>query len=108
MKYAVGVRVEGRSGEFQGVRGVISSRLKVGSQNLLLITWSDRRETRVPTGAVRVLGDEGRNEAPARVIQNALARQVDNEDGDGSEDDLSERSVDSEEGSEQDIGDQDG
>ena len=108
MKYAVGVRVEGRSGEFLGVSGVISSRLKVGSQNLLLIRWSDHRESRVPTGAVRVLADEGPNQVPDRVNQNVLARQVNSEDGDGSEDDMSQQSEDSEEGSEQDMGDQDG
>jgi len=108
MKYAVGVRVEGRSGEFQGIQGVIRDRLKVGSQNFLLLTWSDRRETRVTTGAVRVLGDEGPNEVAVQVNQNIVDPQVNNEDGDGSQDDLSERSVSSEEGSLGDLGDEDG
>ena len=62
MKFAIGVRIEGKSGEFQGVQGTIFDRWKVGSKNLLVIRWSDGRESRVVTGSVTVLGAGGPNE----------------------------------------------
>lgn len=108
MKFAVGVRVEGVRGEFQGVRGVVWERLKVGSQNLLLIVWSDRRESRVTTGSVRVLPAEGPNEVAAPANQDIVDPQLEDEDGDGSQDDMSQQSEGSEDSSVQDLGDQDG
>lgn len=108
MKFAVGVRVEGVRGEFQGIRGVIWQRLKVGSQNLLLIIWSDRRESRVPTGAVRVLDDQGPNDEPVQANQNIPESEAENEDEDWSQDDMSQRSETSDGESVRDLGDIDG
>jgi hypothetical protein len=108
MKFAIGVRVEGKSGQFQRVQGIISNRLKVGSQNLLEIQWSDGRVSRVSTGAVTVLGARGPNDGVVQVNEDIGGLQAEDIDGNESEDDLSQRSDSSEEGSERDLGDQDG
>ena len=108
MKFGVGVRVKGRSGVFSGVEGRISSRVKVGTQNLLEIRWSDGRVTRVGTGAVTVLRAGGPNEGVVPVNEEIGHPQVGDSDGDGSEDEMSQRSQSSEEESRRDMGDQDG
>ena len=104
MKYAVGIRVQGRTGAFQGLEGRIINRLKVGSQNLLVIRWSDGREARVTTGAVTILADGAPNNQAAPVNEANLDAQVDGEDGNGPRDDISEHSETSEEGSVGDLG----
>ena len=108
MKFDIGVRVEGKSGEFQGIEGVISERLKVGSQTQLLISWSNRRFSRVPAGAIRVLQAGGPNEVAALVYEVIPDPQVEDEDQQGYQDDMSQWSQSSEEGSVEDLGDQDG
>ena len=108
MKYGVGVRVEGRLGGFQGVQGFIQSRLKVGHQNLLVIRWSDGRESRATTGSVSVLAAGGLNEAVAPMIQANPGPQAEDVDGDGSDDEMSQQSEGSNDSSEGDMGDQDG
>jgi hypothetical protein len=108
MKFAIGVRIEGKSGEFQGVQGIIFDRWKVGSKNLLVIRWSDGRESRVVTGSVTVLGAGGPNEVGVVANQVIVDRQVGDEDGDRSLDDISQGSDMSEVISERDRGDQDG
>ena len=104
MKFAVGIRVQGGIGAFQGLEGRIINRLKVGSQNLLVIRWSDGRESRVTTGAVTTLADGAPNKQAAPVNEANLYLQVDGEDGDGPRDDISEYSETSEEGSVGDLG----
>jgi hypothetical protein len=108
MKFAVGVRVQGRIGAFQGLQGRITSRIKVGSQNLLVIRWSDGRESRVTTAGVTVIADGALNNQAAPLNEANLDLQIDGEDGDGPRDDISEHSETSEEGSVGDLGDQDG
>ena len=108
MKFGIGVRVKGRSGVFGGVEGQISNRVKVGTQNLLEIRWSNGRVTRVGTGAVTVLGAGGPNEGVVPVNEGIGHPQVEDSDGDGSEDEMSQRSESSEEENRRDMGDQDG
>ena len=55
MKFRVRVRVEGKSGAIQGFQRMISSRIRIGTQNLLYIRWGNGRETRETTRAVRNL-----------------------------------------------------
>jgi len=83
-------------------------RLKVGSKNLLVIRWSDGRESRVVTGSVTVLGAGGPNEVGVVANQVIVDRQVGDEDGDRSLDDMSQGSDMSEIISERDRGDEDG
>ena len=104
MKFDVGVRVEGRTGGFQGFHGVIQSRLKVGHQNLLVIRWSDGRESRATITAVRVLGVGGPVAAVAQMNQANPAPQVEDVDKDGSENDISQRSESSDDNVEGDLG----
>ena len=111
MKFAIRIRFEGKSGQLQGVKVIINSRFKVGSQNLQLIWWSNGHESRVGTGAVRVLAAGGQNQLIDPVNQlndNNLATQFEDGDDKGSEDDFSQRSASSEDESERDFGDQDG
>ena len=108
MKYGIGVRVKGRSGLFSGVEGRIVTRVKVGSQNLLEVRWSDGRVTRVGTGAVTVLEAGGPNEGVVPVNEGIGHPQLEDSDGGGSEDDMSQRSESSEEENRRDRGDQDG
>jgi hypothetical protein len=108
MKFDIGVRVVGRTGALQGVQGIIQSRLKVGTQNILSIRWNNGQESRVGTGAVRVLGAGGPNEVVGQVNQANPAPQAEDVDGDGSDDDISQRSESSDDSEGGDLGDQDG
>ena len=92
MKFGVGVRIEGKSGEFQGTEGVIQSRLQVGTQTLLVIRWSDGRESRATTGAVRVLAAEGPNAAVVPIVEGIPGPQVRDVEEDGSDDNMSQQS----------------
>ena len=108
MKFGVGVRVEGKSGAIQGFQGVISSRIRIGTQNLLYIRWDNGRETRETTRAVRNLAVGGLNQGVVRNNRVLLALQPLNIDRHIAEDEMSEYSSSSEEGSIRDMGDQDG
>lgn len=108
MKFDIGVRVVGRTGTLQGVEGVIQSRLKVGTQNFLVIRWVNGQESRSTTGAVTVLGAGGPNETVGQVNQANPAPQAEDVDEDGSDDDISQRSESSDESEGGDMGDQDG
>ena len=108
MKFGVGVRIEGKSGAIKGLRGLISSRLKVGSKNFLEIRWENGTESRVATTAVKVLGEEVPNEQAVPV--NQVNEDLHDQDIDSniSEDDSVGGSEVSENISEEDMGDQDG
>jgi hypothetical protein len=108
MKFGVGVRVEGKSGAIQGLQGLISSRLKVGSQNLILIRWDNGLESRVGTGAVRVIGEEAPNEAAAPLNHANGGLEDQDTDSNISEDEMSEGSGMSDVDNLEDFGDQDG
>ena len=75
---------------------------------MLVIRWSDGRESRVYTGAVRVLADGGLNVAVAPMIHANPGPQAEDVDGDGSDDGMSQQSEGSNDSSEGDMGDQDG
>ena len=108
MKYDIGVRIVGRTGALQGVEGIIQSRLKVGTQNILSIRWNNGQESRCTTGAVSVLGGLGQNEVVGQVNQANPAPQAEDVDEDGSDDDISQRSGSSDDSEGGDLGDQDG
>ena len=108
MKFGVGVRVEGKSGAFAGVQGVITSRLKVGTQNFLLIRWDNGRDSRETTGAVRNLPVGGPNQVVVRNNQAVRGLQPLNVNRNMSDDEMSQSSSSSEEGSIGDMGDQHG
>lgn len=86
MKFAIGVRVEGRIGALQGLEHWITNRIYVGSQNLLVIRWTDGRESRVTTVGVTFIADGAPNNEAAPANEAKLDLQVDEEDGEGSED----------------------
>lgn len=108
MKFDIGVRIVGRTGTLQGVEGVIQSRLRVGSQNFLVIRWANGQESRSTTRAVRVLDVGGPNEVVGPANQVNPAPQAQDIDEDGSDEDISQRSDSSDESEGGDLGDQDG
>jgi hypothetical protein len=106
MKFGVGVRVEGKSGAIQGLQGLISSRLKVGSQNLLLIRWDNGQESQVGTGAVSILGAIAPNQQVDQEIPVNPDLHNEEEDPNIDEDELFEGSESEEDIFEEDFGDQ--
>ena len=80
MKFGIGVRIEGKSGGIQGLQGCITGRLRIDTQNLVLIRWDNGVETRLTTGAVRFLGVGGRNQVVNRNNQVAPVLQPPNID----------------------------
>ena len=108
MKFRVGIRIEGKSGAIQGLRGLISSRLKVGNKNFHIIRWENGTESRVATAAVKVFGEEVPNEQASLVNQVNEDLQDQDRDSNISEDESVSGSELSENILEADLGDQDG
>ena len=108
MKFGVGVRVEGKSGAIQGLQGLISSRIKVGSQNLIVIRWDNGHESRVGTGAVKVIVEGAPNQQANPVNEANPGLQNEENESFISEEEMSEGSGISEVDFEGDFGDEEG
>ena len=108
MKFGVGVRIEGKSGAIQGLQGLISSRVKVGNKNFLLIRWENGTESRVGTAAVKVFGEEVPNDQAVPVNQANQDLEDQDSDSNISEDESVSGTELSEIIWEADLGDQDG
>jgi len=108
MKFGVGVRIEGKSGAIQGLRGLISSRLKVRNKNFLVIRWENGTESRVAIAAVKVFGEEVPNKQADLINQVNEDLQDQDRDFNISEDESVSGTELSEIIWEADLGDQDG
>ena len=97
-----------KSGAFEGVQGVITSRIEVGIQNFLLIRWDNGQDSVETTGAVKNLPVGGPNQEVVQNNQAVRGLQPLNMNRHISDDEMSQSSSSSEVGSIGDMGDQHG